>query len=144
MTVIKKGDKYLDHLGNPCFISYIRLDVVKLTYPLDNGRIDVWKKDELIAEINRLAFVKQKNEPVKRENIGTHLVEYQLSLVGKTMEDARQDDKWYDNITMTSKQHEMFKSYAIPLKRKIFKCNKKRAETTFAWFDLAQGLRVKD
>ncbi len=141
---IKKGDKYLDHLGNSCFISYIRLDVVKLTYPLDNGRIDVWKKDDFIANVNRLAFVKQKNEPVTRENVGIHLVEYQLSLVGKTIEDAKQDDRWYHNITMTSRQHEMFKSYAIPLIRKIFKCNKKRAETTFAWFNFVQGLRVKD
>jgi hypothetical protein len=41
-------------------------------------------------------------------------------------------------------QHELFKAYAIPLLKKIFKFNKTKAETTFAWFDLQFGLRIKD
>jgi hypothetical protein len=65
-------------------------------------------------------------------------------MVGKTIEDARKDDMWYYNTTMTSKQFELFKSYAIPLLRKIFKFNKRKAEQTFDWFNVGYGLRVKD
>jgi hypothetical protein len=54
------------------------------------------------------------------------------------------DDKWYFNWTMTSAQHESFKNYAIPLIKKIFKCNKSNAEKTFDWFNLGYGLRIKE
>jgi hypothetical protein len=50
---------------------------------------------------------------------------------------------WYFNNTMTQKQHEEFKRYAIPLLKKIFKFNKGKAESTFGWFDLQFGLRIK-
>ena len=80
---------------------------------------------------------------VNRENIARHLVEYQLAMVGKTIEDTLSDDKWYFNWTMTPEQHEEFKHYAIPLLKKIFKFNKSRAEQTFQWFDLGYGLRIK-
>lgn len=145
MVVLKKGDKFTDRLGEPCFISYIKGDVVKLTYFVDGGtRVDVWKKDEFIADVNRFAFIQQPKTPITRENICEHLIEYQLNMVGKTLESAKDDEEWYSNITMNSVQHEVFKSYAIPLIRKVFKCNKKRAETTFAWFDLSYGLRIKN
>jgi hypothetical protein len=65
-------------------------------------------------------------------------------MVGKTIEDAKKDEMWFHNFTMTSQQHELFKSYAIPLLRKVFKFNKGRAEQTFQWFDLGYGLRIKD
>jgi hypothetical protein len=45
---------------------------------------------------------------------------------------------------MTQEQHEEFKRYAIPLIKKIFKCNKGRAEQTFDWFNLQFGLRIKN
>jgi hypothetical protein len=45
---------------------------------------------------------------------------------------------------MTQEQHEEFKRYAIPLIKKIFKCNKARAESTFGWFDMQFGLRIKN
>ena len=81
---------------------------------------------------------------VNRENITRHLVEYQLGMVGKTMLDTLDDDKWYFNITMTQEQHEEFKRYAIPLLKKIFKFNKTKADATFNWFNLAYGLRIKN
>jgi hypothetical protein len=65
-------------------------------------------------------------------------------MVGKTLEDAKKDEMWFHNFTMTTSQHNMFKSYAIPLLRKIFKFNKGKAEQTFQWFDLGYGLRIKD
>jgi hypothetical protein len=81
---------------------------------------------------------------INRENIGEHLVRYQLEMVGKTWEEALADNLWYSNWTMTQEQHDEFKKYAIPLIKKIFKCNKERANRTFAWFDLQFGLRIKE
>jgi hypothetical protein len=45
---------------------------------------------------------------------------------------------------MTEEQHNQFKAYAIPLIKKVFKCNKKRAESTFQWLNLQFGLRIKN
>jgi hypothetical protein len=80
---------------------------------------------------------------VNRTNISEHLVEYQLNMIGKTMLDVKDDEMWYFNNTMTQEQHEEFKRYAIPLLKKIFKFNKGKAESTFGWFDLQFGLRIK-
>ena len=81
---------------------------------------------------------------INRTNITNHLIEYQLAMVGKTLVETFDDDKWYFNWTMTREQHEIFKSYAIPLLQKIFKFRKSKAIETFAWFDLQFGLRIKD
>jgi len=81
---------------------------------------------------------------VNRANITRHLIEYQLDMVGKRLVDTLDDDMWYFNWTMTQEQHEEFKRYAIPLLKKIFKCNKARAESTFGWFDMQFGLRIKN
>jgi hypothetical protein len=81
---------------------------------------------------------------VNRANITRHLIEYQLDMVGKRLVDTLDDDMWYFNWTMNQEQHEEFKRYAIPLIKKIFKCNKGRAESTFGWFDMQFGLRIKN
>ena len=80
---------------------------------------------------------------INRANITRHLIEYQLDMVGKRLEDTLSDDLWYFNWTMTPEQHGEFKKYAIPLLKKIFKFNKARAEQTFEWFGLQFGLRIK-
>ena len=81
---------------------------------------------------------------INRANITKHLIEYQLDMVGKRLVDTLDDDLWYFNWTMNQEQHEEFKRYAIPLLKKIFKFNKGRAESTFGWFDLQFGLRIKN
>jgi len=81
---------------------------------------------------------------INRENIAEHLVDYQLEMVGKSMQEAHMTREWYSKWTMTTEQHDAFKAYAIPLLKKVFKCNKSRAEDTFNWFDLKFGLRIKD
>lgn len=80
---------------------------------------------------------------INRDNITKHLVEYQLNMVGKTLEDTLSDDMWFFNWTMTPDEHKEFKAYAIPLIKKTFKCNKSRAESTFGFFNLNFGLRIK-
>jgi len=81
---------------------------------------------------------------INRENIAEHLVDYQLEMVGKSMQEAHMTKEWYSKWTMTTEQHEAFKAYALPLLKKVFKCRKERAVDTFNWFDLKFGLRIKD
>ena len=81
---------------------------------------------------------------INRENIADHLVDYQLGMVGKSTQEAFMTREWYSKWTMTQEQHDQLKAYSIPLIKKIFKCNKTRAESIFGWFDLEFGLRVKD
>jgi len=88
---------------------------------------------------------KQNNSPkITRINISKHLVEYELALVGKTLLDTLDDDKWYFNNTLTTAQQAEFKKYSLNLIKKVFKCNKAKAESAFSWFDATFGLRTKD
>ena len=81
---------------------------------------------------------------INRETIAEHLIDYQLSMIDKSMQEAYMTKEWYSKWTMTTEQHEVFKAYALPLIKKVFKCNKSKAESTFDWFDLQFGLRIKD
>jgi hypothetical protein len=87
---------------------------------------------------------KPNNPKITRDNINRHLVEYQLAMVGKTMMDTLDDDRWFFNITMTREQHNQFKLYAVKLIRKTFKCNKLKGELRFDAFNQALGLRIKN
>lgn len=83
------------------------------------------------------------DQKINRANITMHLIEYELTMVGHTLLETIDDDKWYFNFTMTLAQREQFHDYAIPLLKKTFKCNKSRAEETFQWFYKQFGLRMK-
>lgn len=83
-------------------------------------------------------------EKITRDNIMKHLIEYQLEMVGKSLLDTLDDDKWWFNITMTTEQHQEFKKYAVKLIRKIFRCNRLKGEKTFDWFNGQFGLRIKN
>jgi hypothetical protein len=84
------------------------------------------------------------NEIVNRINITKHLIEYELEMVGKTLVDVIDDDRWQFNFPMTRNQHEQYYSYVIPLLRKTFKCNKRKAESIFKWYYKTFGLRIKN
>lgn len=79
---------------------------------------------------------------IKREDMAMHLVEYQLNMIGKTIEDAKSDPMWYFNNTITQAQYLEFRKYALFQIKKTYKCNKRNAEKTFDWFNLQFGLRV--
>jgi hypothetical protein len=83
-----------------------------------------------------------KKPKITRANISEHLVDYQLAMIGKTIEEARITEFWYSEWTMTQAQHEEFKKYAIPLLKKVFKFNTRKAESTFQFFDFQFGLRI--
>lgn len=79
---------------------------------------------------------------INRLNIADHLLEYQFNLIGKTMADAVKDETWIVAWSLTPEQYEQFKSYAVPLLKKVFKFNKAKAEQTFQWFNVQFGLQV--
>jgi len=83
-------------------------------------------------------------ETVNRKNIERHLFEYQLEMVDKKLIDTLDDDNWRFNWTFTRNQYIQFKSYAIPLLKKTFKCRKSRAEEAFEFFYKSLGLRIKN
>lgn len=141
---LKKGDRFKNYIGRLCFISYIRLDIVKLTYIGPLSEVEVWDKEEFINSVNLNKFFQQERVKIDRTNITDHLIEYQLNMIGKTIPDAQKLDDWYHQFTLTQKQHDLFKGYAIPLLKKVFKCSKTKAEQTFEWFNLNFGLRIKN
>lgn len=85
-----------------------------------------------------------KKQKITRTNVSSHLLDYQLSMVGKSRLDILDDDRWTFNITMTDKQLDEFTKYAIPLLQKVFRFNKTKAKETFEWFRMQFGLRIKN
>lgn len=79
---------------------------------------------------------------INRTNITEHLIEHQLNMIGKTIEEIKDDELWYVNNTFTDEQFIEFKKYSIPLLKKVFKFNKAKAEKTFDWFCLQFGLKI--
>jgi hypothetical protein len=77
-----------------------------------------------------------------RENIAMHLVEVQMEMIGKTFEDAEANQNWFHDYTMTSEQFLEFRNKAIPLIKKVYKCNKATASKNFDWWNLNWGLRI--
>ena len=45
---------------------------------------------------------------------------------------------------MTKDQSIEFRKYSIKALKKVFKFNTSKANTTFEWFNLQYGLRIKD
>jgi hypothetical protein len=84
----------------------------------------------------------KKYDKPRRENMIQHLLEYQFKMTGRTMMDTLNDDRWYYNWSMTSEQHAEFHKYAISVIKKVFRCNKAKAQVTYDWFDLNFGLKI--
>ncbi len=81
---------------------------------------------------------------INRFNIAEHLVDVQLKMVNRTMFEAMQNPDWFHEWTMTTEQYEKLKVYAIPLLKKVFKFNTNKAKSTFDFFMLQYGLKIKD
>ena len=79
---------------------------------------------------------------INRQNISEHLLEYQLGLIGKSVKDAIGVGDWRNQWAFHPDTAEQFRRYSIPLIKKVFKCNKTKAESTFNWFLLNFGLKV--
>lgn len=84
------------------------------------------------------------DKKIKRETIGEHLVDKQLSIIGKTRMDILDDDRFFFNNTMTQQQLLDFKKYSVALIQKIFHCRKSKAEEVFESFRTLFGVRIKN
>jgi hypothetical protein len=80
----------------------------------------------------------------QREEINRKLVSMQMELIGLTYEDAMNTPEFWRVYTLTTEQTEAWRKLAIPLIKKTFKCNKRRAEMTLGMFELNLGLRIHD
>lgn len=83
-------------------------------------------------------------EKIKRDNIGEHLFDYQLKMIGKTRIDVLDDDKWYFHFTMTREQYVKFRKYAISLMMKTFRKSKSNCICIFEWYWEQFGVRIKN
>lgn len=72
-----------------------------------------------------------------------HLMEYQLELIGKTVEEALQTPNYLKEWTLTQEQFDHFYKYSIQILKKVFKCNTNKAKSTFEWFNLGWGLNIE-
>ena len=136
-----KRQKFKNYIGQMCFIVYMRADIIKLSYILSVPYIEVWNKEDFQEQIKLNKFIHISGISVNRMNISDHLIEYQLNLIGI---EKLSDVEDYNKLTITEKQHRLFRSYAIPLLKKVFKFNKNKAESTFGWFILQYGLNIKN
>ena len=82
-------------------------------------------------------------EKINRTNIAEHLMIYQFNLINKTLKDTENDENWLREWHITPEQENLIRAYAIPLIKKVFKCNTNRAKSTFEWFNLQYGLKTK-
>ena len=85
-----------------------------------------------------------KTDRITRENIGEHLFDYQLNMIGKTRIEVLDSPNWRFDFTMTGVQLIDLMLYAIPLLQKTFRFNRKKALSTFEWWRVQFGIRIKD
>ena len=81
---------------------------------------------------------------VNRENIGKHLLEYQLGMIGKDLMVIVDDDHWRFNNTLTYQQYLDFRNYCRKKIQKVFKCNAEKRDLIFYQFWEMFGLRIKN
>lgn len=140
----KKGDRYLNHLGEYCIIKSVYRDIIRIQVCGDNSREETWK----IEHFNKPTLARFMEVPfpkVNRTNIARHLLEYQLNIIGKTTNDAKKVENWFSKWTIKDSDYELLKSYSIKLLKKTFKFNNFKAHQTFSWWYLQFGLkRIKD
>lgn len=83
-----------------------------------------------------------ETKTINRTNIVIHLIEKELSFVGKTLVDTVDNDNWFFDWPITVAKQEEFREYAIPLLKKVFHFNSAKANDTFGFFMKNFGLRI--
>lgn len=135
----KKGERYVNWLGEYCVVKSIYRDRIRLQMCGKKARTEIWKlsdfKSPLIGRFSLVPFPK-----INRTNISRYLLEYQLNMIGKTTAHTKENPNWFREWTISERDFMFFKGIAIPLLKKIFKFNKQKAEKTFDWFNMQFGL----
>lgn len=138
----KRGERYLNYIGEYCIVKSVYKHVVKIQVTGKKARTETWKIKDFTSDVYG-RFRRVPYPKINRTNIARHLLEYQLNMIGKTTADTKSEENWFKTWTINETEYEFFKKYAIPLLKKIFKFNNKKAEATFEWFNLQFGLKLK-
>ena len=80
----------------------------------------------------------------KKDEVVLEILNKQLSYFDKTVDDVKDNEKWYEENSFTEKQFEEWKKFSIELLRKKLKFNKTFAEKQFMWINLMWGFKVKE
>lgn len=80
---------------------------------------------------------------VSRKTLTSHLLKYQLNIVGKSIVDTLDNDKWRFQWVISKLDYTTFRGYAVPLIKKVLRCNRLKAESSFDWFYQVYGLRIR-
>lgn len=138
---IKKGDRYLNHLGEYCIVKSIYKDVIKLQICGKDARISPWNIDDFKAHL-AFSFWKVPFPKSNRTNIARHLLEYQLNIIGKTTADTKENSNWFNVWKMTETDEKLLKAYSINALKKVFKFNTSKAIETYNWWYQQFGLPI--
>lgn len=84
----------------------------------------------------------EKQNKITRENLVNHMMDYQLNLADKTRVDLIDDIDWKINFQLSYEQYKHFRGYSINLMRKVYKINRKKAESNFYWFYKLFGFKI--
>lgn len=79
---------------------------------------------------------------INRDNFYAHLLEKQFNILELTTFDALFEKDWASKWTITQKQHDEFKKYAIRLIKKVLKVNTNKAKEAFDYFYYLHGLEI--
>jgi hypothetical protein len=142
--MLKIGNRFLNTKGEYCIIKYIIDNTIKLQICGKNSRIEPWETKVFNRNIRNRNFIKIPFPKTDRTNIGNHLMEYQLNIIGKTTVDTKENENWFTEWTITEKEHDIFKNYALYSLKKVFKFNNKKAKESFNWFIKYFGLKIKN
>jgi len=72
-----------------------------------------------------------------------HLIEYQISLIDKTIVDTLENENWHSEWSINQAQYNDLEKYSISIIRKTFRCSKAKGLKTFKWFYDVFGLQIK-
>jgi hypothetical protein len=80
-----------------------------------------------------------------RYNMIEYLINYQFEIVGESSEflNFETDESWRKDYQLTEEQYVLFKKHAIGVLQKVYKFNRKKAESNFEWFFHEFGLTIK-
>jgi aminoglycoside/choline kinase family phosphotransferase len=80
----------------------------------------------------------------KKDEVLLKILNKQLSYFDKTVDDVKDNEKWYEENSFTEEQFEEWKNFSIELLRKKLKFNKTFAEEQFMWINLMWGFKIKE
>jgi hypothetical protein len=80
----------------------------------------------------------------KKDKVVLEILNKQLSYFNKTLDDVKNNEKWYEEDSLTKKQYEEWKNFSIELLRKKLKFNKTFAIKQFSWINFMWGLKIKE